>query len=407
MSLDEYPDDPFYQGRNMLFREASLDAAIPVLGEALKKHRYSETVLLPVGRSFFLFPFQDIINLWNLRQGKIPILLQKSAFPSLYYSRFARRNRPAYILFRLFYLGETLTPEELAEVLDKDQIALLMKANLLVQPEDNSVASLIKITPWKDYCFISGVENRTPGEFVFIGSDSLILAYHLLLVLQGRTFSSGLDLCTGSGIQSIMISRFCEQVTCVDINPNSGFYVRANTLLNKDHGTEKITYRTSNFFDNAGGPFDLIVTNPPYVCMPPEKKDAWRCGYGGENWGTEFPLKILSDARRRLTPGGMLKMITISPTVAGKDILVEETRKLLGQEAWSVEFQEVATHCIQESLYEFHKENRISHCTFFIITLQRSDSFRFTYKKVPTLADLLARIRNMQYEAYHALTFRK
>ena len=91
-----------------------------------------------------------------------------------------------------------------------------------------------------------------------------------------------LDLCTGSGYVAIAAAELgCARVTAFDICPNAVQCSRDNAL---DAGVEVDVRRGSwtRAFDYA--PFEVVVSNPPYVPAPPvDDGDAIPCE-AGPSW---------------------------------------------------------------------------------------------------------------------------
>jgi methylase of polypeptide subunit release factors len=73
---------------------------------------------------------------------------------------------------------------------------------------------------------------------------------------------------------------------------------------------------------------DVIVSNPPFVFLPPSQQSVNRDGYGGV-FGLEKITYILERLQEYLNPGGRAVILTLSPVINGKDILKEELKKLL------------------------------------------------------------------------------
>jgi release factor glutamine methyltransferase len=91
-----------------------------------------------------------------------------------------------------------------------------------------------------------------------------------------------LDLCTGSGYVAIAAAELgCDSVTAFDICPNAVRCSRDNAL---DAGVN-VDVREGSWtraFDCA--PFDVVVSNPPYVPAPPvDDGDAIPCD-AGPSW---------------------------------------------------------------------------------------------------------------------------
>ena len=75
-----------------------------------------------------------------------------------------------------------------------------------------------------------------------------------------------LDLCTGNGIQAILLAAHAEHVVATDVNQRALAYTRLNAVLN---GVDNVETRAGSFFEPvADEQFDLVVANPPYVVSP-------------------------------------------------------------------------------------------------------------------------------------------
>jgi release factor glutamine methyltransferase len=76
-----------------------------------------------------------------------------------------------------------------------------------------------------------------------------------------------LDLCTGSGYAAIAAAQLgCASVTAFDICPNAVQYSRDNAL---DAGVEVDVRQGSWTRAFECAPFDVVISNPPYVPTPP------------------------------------------------------------------------------------------------------------------------------------------
>ncbi|MDD5633823.1 MAG: peptide chain release factor N(5)-glutamine methyltransferase [Candidatus Omnitrophica bacterium] len=130
------------------------------------------------------------------------------------------------------------------------------------------------------------------------------------LKAAGKTGPSVLDLCTGSGVIALALSKLVEnvKVTASDISEDALVVARDNFLTH--NGKADVTFIVSDMFSafGEGGIFDCIVSNPPYVSRRDyEKLDPWvkaepkQALYSGDEGLdhlaalTEHGLKYLSD----------------------------------------------------------------------------------------------------------------
>lgn len=122
-----------------------------------------------------------------------------------------------------------------------------------------------------------------------------------------------LDLCTGSGCIGIACAyAFPEaEVVLSDLSDEALAVAVANVSA---HGLEqRVHVRRSDLFDDLdGAPFDLIVSNPPYVpsasweLAPAEIRAEPRMGLEAGVDGLAIVGRILADAAAQLTPEGVL-----------------------------------------------------------------------------------------------------
>lgn len=121
-----------------------------------------------------------------------------------------------------------------------------------------------------------------------------------------------LDLCTGSGCIGIACAlAFPDaEVDLSDISADALQLARENVVR---HGlAERVQVIESDLFQAVQGPYDLIVTNPPYVSrqeiddLPAEYHHEPELGLLSTDDGLDIPLRILREAAAQLSEDGML-----------------------------------------------------------------------------------------------------
>ena len=124
---------------------------------------------------------------------------------------------------------------------------------------------------------------------------------------------SALDLCTGSGCLAILTAlAFPEaQVDAVDLS-NDAISVAERNIADY-HLTERVHPIQSDAFSQLKGKrYDLIISNPPYVdaesvaALPPEYLHEPEMALGSGEDGLDFTHIILREAKKHLTPNGLL-----------------------------------------------------------------------------------------------------
>lgn len=122
------------------------------------------------------------------------------------------------------------------------------------------------------------------------------------------------DACTGSGCLAILIARAFPEATieATDLSPEALEVARLNVA---DHGLEsRIRLSEADGLGDLKGPFDLIVSNPPYepeelrATLPEEfRREPAMALFSGED-GMGVVRTLLAQAAERLAPKGLLAM---------------------------------------------------------------------------------------------------
>ena len=114
-----------------------------------------------------------------------------------------------------------------------------------------------------------------------------------------------LDLGTGSGYQAFLAAVHSQHVLATDRNPRAVNVTRFNALLNRITNVEAVV---SDLFESIEGPpFDLIVSNPPFVVSPDNFLQFRDSGLEGD----EISQRLL---RRSGSPGrGGLRPVPLRP----------------------------------------------------------------------------------------------
>jgi methylase of polypeptide subunit release factors len=113
-------------------------------------------------------------------------------------------------------------------------------------------------------------------------------------------------------------------------------------------GVANVSVEHSDLLNDIAGTFDLIVANPPYMLDAGQR--AYR--HGGGALGAELSLRIVDQARERLSPGGTLLLYTGVAIVEGRDALLEAVRLRLAGPAFSWFYRELDPDVFGEQLLE-------------------------------------------------------
>ncbi len=163
----------------------------------------------------------------------------------------------------------------IGEALAKDRVGLYLCYDQPLQPEELAlirglVARRAKREPLQYIIghteFWSLPFNVAPGVLIPRG-DTEILVEEALRLLQESANSPSpvLDVGTGSGAIAVALAHSCPdlQVEAVDLQDDALAQAQANAELNGV--AERIAFRRQDMASLTGGPYRLVVSNPPYI----------------------------------------------------------------------------------------------------------------------------------------------
>jgi len=296
-----------------------------------------------------------------------------SAIASVYYRRLARLQPELSVLCDAFMLARPVSAARLHAQASTPRCEQWRDAGLLVAIGDTYV-STVRATPGRGGLFWHDAPPGFRPSWVFLGADSLRFARHLDRHLRrstGRRVRRALDIGTGTGLHAARLATVADDVVGIDINPRAIDYARLNLELN---GARNVVARLSDLFDAvAGERFDLIVSNPPFLFLPPEWRARCIDGDGGA-LGMALTLRIVDGLAGHLAADGRALLQANSPVIAGSDLLIEELRARLGHGAWRVRLTPL--HEFQDATFlDFYTAHRIDRFVAYLIEIERADRF--------------------------------
>jgi methyltransferase family protein len=205
------------------------------------------------------------------------------------------------LLLRLFLLGVPVRRASLEMHVDIELRARLTAARLLVE-DGEAVHGAARLVPHDELLVTSDHAaaaedhvDHVPG----VHRPSVALA-HLTARGEGER---ALDLCTGNGIQAILLAAHAEHVVATDVNERALRYAAFNAALN---GARNVETRHGSFFEPVEGErFDLVVANPPYVVSP---ETAYLFRDSGMR-GDAVSEHVVRGAPPLLAPGGFASIL--------------------------------------------------------------------------------------------------
>lgn len=211
------------------------------------------------------------------------------------------------VSYEVLLLGQPARRERLERAWGADAVRELLELGLLelegtmrIRTANYSVVSflgryfVVTLNPYYP-------GSRDPDASIYIGPDSLTLAAYLAGLGRPNTWTRALDLCTGSGIQAIFLAATTTEVIAVELNEQAVHAARFNALLNGV--AERIHVYQGNLYEPVpAGLYDVIVSNPPFIPVPPQVRFAM-CGHGGED-GLVVLRPLLEGIPSRLAENG-------------------------------------------------------------------------------------------------------
>ncbi len=124
--------------------------------------------------------------------------------------------------------------------------------------------------------------------------------------------NQALDLCTGGGSLAILLAMAYPQMNVQALDISSDALAVAAINLKRHQLNDRVQLTLSDGLNQARGPFDLIVCNPPYVnaqsmsTLPAEFLAEPALALAGGRDGMDFIRQLLQDVPQYLTQDGVL-----------------------------------------------------------------------------------------------------
>ena len=198
---------------------------------------------------------------------------------------------------------------------------LLRAAGVLGQAEDGLFCATVRVSSVRDSLYLHSAYPTLAEDSVFLGPDSYRFA-DLIVARRGELASGAriMDYAAGSGVGGITAARVApgSRLTLADINPKALRLAGVNAeFAGLDHQEIEVTSPAE-----VGGPFDLIVTHPPFMMDEAGRK--YRDG--GDLYGAKLSLDWVLEGVELLNEGGRLVLHTGVSIVGGRDVLLERLR---------------------------------------------------------------------------------
>jgi methylase of polypeptide subunit release factors len=202
----------------------------------------------------------------------------------------------------LCYLGRKVARRNCEDAFGAALIAKLVKMDVVVEREDESMSSSLRLELDGDnYLLTEGVLTDPLG--VYYDVDSRFLSH----MIEGRRGDCCLDLCAGTGVQGLRLAGQATRVDSVDLNARAVHLSRINYAMNDLAGRANLYHGDLWGALPDGVKYDHIVSNPPLAPVV-EGVPYPMCGDGGPD-GLSVTNRILTGLQDRLTDEGRCTMI--------------------------------------------------------------------------------------------------
>jgi|GEM_PF-5264175 len=316
--------------------------------------------LLPLIEGMQRFPMRPFVNELNEKRKKFETevlrrfergegnLFSLCVDPEYYYEEGRRQFLSDWIAYKFWIRSESIEKTDLAEKWGGDVVEEIVSLGFGVCEGDRLIPR-IRIVPFGGKSFVCDVYDSESNDMVYLSFDSLALGNRIR-----RTKDFGgtvLDLYSGSGILGLL----CEgnaRVFGYEKNSRAVDCARLNAMICRaDSCYECVDALEAH---RRMGEADFVVFNPPFIFGPANRG---KLHSSGGRLGIEkvcSSLEMIQDSAR---DGCRFVAISQSPIVRGKDLLLENCKKL---ERLKLNYEYVDSFSFPEKMYgSFYRENGV------------------------------------------------
>lgn len=208
---------------------------------------------------------------------------------------------------RLLLLGEPVPHPAVAGTVEGDTLDAFLALDLLrAGPAAGNGTALyapVMLYPVGDLLIASDRHDNPDGTPFVAPADAVFPAIfpgtlRFLQLLPQAPTGDALDLCAGSGVGALVLSRSAERAVAADITARSTHFARFNCRLNQRRNVE--IAQGDLYQAVAGRTFDRIVAHPPYVPAVADTQIYRDAGHTGE----AILQRIIAGLPQVLRPGG-------------------------------------------------------------------------------------------------------
>jgi SAM-dependent methyltransferase len=225
-------------------------------------------------------------------------------------------SAPLRWCLRVFARG-LLVPEAESRALCGDEVfAAFLSLGLLQRSKLDQSAILCPAWVYPvDGLVVASDRRNDPERGSFAPPEDVVFpaiyggTLRFLELLPEAHGGDALDLCGGSGIGALRLSRTARSATTTDLTQRSAFFAEFNARLN---GVQMHSFCGDLYDPVPDLQFDLITAHPPFVPATGEHM-AYR---DGGNTGEEVTRRIIEGLPAHLRPGGVCVILCVARDTA-------------------------------------------------------------------------------------------
>ena len=205
--------------------------------------------------------------------------------------------------------------------------------------------SQVRVASAAERLFLHSAFPTDRKDAVFFGPDSYRFIRFIEAELAGlRGLRRLVDIGAGAGVGAIAAAALLPdaRLTLTDINPLALRYA----AINARHAGLEVELVEGSGIDPVEGPFDIAITNPPFIVDPEQR--TYR--HGGDMHGAALSLQWALTAARTVAPGGRVLLYTGSAIVEGTDRLEAALRERLPDLGCTLRYAELDPDIFGEQL---------------------------------------------------------
>ena len=221
---------------------------------------------------------------------------------------------------RLFLHGHPLLVQRAERALFTD----LAQAGLVEKLAPSVYQPCVRLFPLYGRFVATDLLTHREADQVF---SLMFEQVYLIRNMDVRPGDDVLEVCLGSGVNSLFAADTARRVTGVDISPRALAFARFNEGLGPAAVPLEIYEGSLLEPLEEARRFDTILINPPFELVP--EGEAWFLHSDGGEDGLDVVRALLPQVPSRLAPKGRFQVISWSPAADGRAVLVDLLRDAL------------------------------------------------------------------------------